>query len=358
MTPCRKILFYGSFTGGGTERITYNLASSLAENSQYDIYVMNTREVKPRFNLSPKVTYCYISNLGEHASILRTVARVRDFIKSQRFDVVVSIEALTGIILIPATFGLKCRTIVWEHANYYQTQGSRWIRWIRKLWLEKASAYIVLTLRDKKNFENNERTRCPIIQIYNPVKPCARKEYNMASTKIVSAGHLVPIKQFHLIPNIFAPLAQKYNAWTWHIYGEGPEREKIEKEIVKYNLQGRVILEGVTDNIDAVYDKSAIYVLTSRQEGLPTVLIEAQMHGLPAISFDIETGPDEIIEPDRTGYLVIDKDLSGMTDRIESLICDAERRKLFSENTANIHERFDYYQAIHNWQILIESMFQ
>lgn len=354
MIQTKKILFYGSFTGGGTERITYNLASALAEKKQHDIYVMNTRPKMPRFNLSPKVTYCCLGNeTRRHRSIIGTIFGVRRFIKNHDFDIVVSIEALPGIVLIPATFGLKCRTIVWEHANYYQTQGSRWTRIIRKIWLKIASRYVVLTKRDKNNFETHEHPRCPIVQIYNPVAITRSGAYNSASTQIMSAGHLVSIKQFHLIPQIFASIASKYPKWTWHIYGEGPERAHIEAEIAKYGLQNRVLLEGAFSEIDSIYARSSIYVLTSRQEGLPTVLIEAQMHGLPAVSFDIETGPDEIIIPDVTGFLIKPYDTESMSMKIEELIEGEQLRRDLSSETTRLFEKFSFQSSVEQWQQLI-----
>ena len=84
------------------------------------------------------------------------------------------------------------RNIVWEHANYYQTQGSRWTRLIRKIWLIYADQYIVLTQRDLKNFHNNERfIRCQLDYIYNPysVSP-VNYRYLLDNKRIVSVGHV------------------------------------------------------------------------------------------------------------------------------------------------------------------------
>lgn len=351
-----RILFYGSFTAGGTERITFNLASALAETSDYEIYVMNTRRREATFTLSPKVIYCYLHEEVGRVGKVKTILGLRRFIKHQKFDVVVSIEALTGIILIPATIGLQCKTIVWEHANYFQTQGSRWTRPIRKIWLWRAAAYVVLTKRDKINFETYEKPRCPIIQIYNPVKIKSNTEYDISSKRIMSAGHLLSIKQFHLIPQIFAPIASKYIDWTWHIYGEGPERARIEAEIGKYGLQSRVILEGATREIDAEYAKAAVYVLTSRMEGLPTVLIEAQMHHQPCVAFDIETGPDEIIADKFNGRLVPAYDCEIMAEAISSFIDNEATRRDYSKNSTTDIARFDSSNIANQWITLLKRI--
>lgn len=348
-----KICFLGSYSGGGTERITFNLASELAKLPNYDVCLLNTGSSNPRFDLSGKVSFKRLCELTSKQGLINRIKALRKYLQKEKFDIVVSIEALTGIILIPATIGLKCKVIVWEHANYFQSQGSRWTRLIRKIWLRRANAYVVLTKRDKKNFETYEKPRCPIIQIYNPVTIKQSSEYDALSKRIISAGHLLPIKQFHLIPQIFAPIAQKYPDWIWHIYGEGPERQHIESEIVKYGLEGRVILEGATDDIDSEYAKAALYVLTSRQEGLPTVLIEAQMHGLPAVSFDIETGPDEIIGHGKSGYLANAQDIEDIAEKIETLISDSSLRESFSKNAVKNYICYDLKSVINEWRNLL-----
>lgn len=348
-----KICFVGGYSGGGTERVTFNLASALAELPDYEVCVLSTGVSAPRFNLSKKVRFYRLRDFSLKTSLLNRIKCLRNHIRKEKFDIVISIEALTGILLLPATIGLKCKTIVWEHANYFQTQGSRWTRLVRRIWLRRAAAYVVLTKRDKRNFETFEKPRCPIIQIYNPISIKKHSGYDTSSKRIMSAGHLLPIKQFHLIPQIFAPIASKYPDWTWHIYGEGPERQHIETEIAKYKLEGKVILEGATEDIDTEYAKSAIYVLTSKQEGLPTVLIEAQMHGLPAVSFDIETGPDEIIEFGKTGFLIEDGDINGLTEKLYRIISNSTLRAMFSENALKISEKLSQSLILEQWQKLL-----
>lgn len=353
----KRILFYGRFTGGGTERITYNLASALADDGN-EVTVVNTADSPPRFALSATVRYVYLRDaIGRcRRSLPSLIMAVRRMIRRGRFDVVVSIEALTGIVLIPATLGLRCRTVAWDHANYFQTQGSRWMHAVRRLWMHVADAYVVLTRRDLRNFEAHERPRCRLVQIYNPVAVQGVEPYSAQRKRIISAGHLVPIKRFHLIPEIFAPVAARHPGWTWHIFGEGPERKAIEDEIARHGLVGRVVLEGASGCIDAEYSRSAIYVLTSRQEGLPTVLIEAQMHGLPAVSFDIETGPDEIIADGVNGYLVPDGDTAAMAALIERLIADVELRLRFSSQAQRDCGRFAVDRALGRWRELFDQI--
>lgn len=357
MAKKTKILFYGGFSGGGTERIVFLLASLIAEIPGYDIYVLNNGKHDKTFFLSNKVTYCYLSNsYCKNIPLYNQILGVRNFIKNFDIDIIISVEAMVGIVLIPATIGLKRKIIVWEHANYYQTQGSKWTKFIRKIWLNYASAYVVLTKRDKNFFENHENPKCPLIQIYNPINLPQKVNYDINAKTILSAGHLHSIKRFHLIPRIFAPIVKKYPEWKWIIFGEGPERANIENEIKKFGLSNNIFLPGVSKEIEKEYQKAALYVLTSSQEGLPTVLLEAKSFGIPSISFDIDTGPDEIIDNHLTGELIENNNISKMTLAIEDLISNPNKRLYYSRNSLNAIKKDTNRSIVIDWTKLFGSL--
>lgn len=70
----------------------------------------------------------------------------------------------------------------------------------------------------------------------------------------------------------------------------------------KYQLENQLILTGNVSNVSEYMQQASIYVMTSRSEGLPMVLLEAAQNGLPMVSFDIQTGPSEIIEDGKNGF--------------------------------------------------------
>lgn len=351
-----KVCFVGNFSGGGTERVTLQLVNELVKDITFEVTLVSTSSRRLTFPCNHNIAFHNLSI----QSLPRKIFELRKVLKELQPNIVVSIEALTGIYTIPATLGLNIRNVVWEHANYYQTQGSRWTRTVRRLWLRYfANDYVVLTKRDLNNFIAHEKIKCRLIQIYNPVKNFEKNSstYDYDSKIIVSAGHLVPIKRFNLIPRIFTPVSYKHPDWQWHIYGDGSQEifNALKREIANYNLQDHVILKGASKNMDEVYSKAALYVLTSRQEGLPTVLIEAMLHHLPCISFDIETGPDEIITNNVNGIIVPDNDLCSMSQAIEQLVGDDKIRSKFSDKTSDILQRLDYNTSVLQWVNLLKN---
>ena len=98
--------------------------------------------------------------------------------------------------------------------------------------------------------------------------------------------------------------SSEFKDWKLHIVGDGELKEKIENKIKDLNLTNSIILKPFTKDVESEYLSASIYAMTSHFEGLPMVLIEAQSYALPTISFDIATGPRDIIEDDKSGYLI------------------------------------------------------
>ncbi|MBQ8837140.1 MAG: glycosyltransferase family 4 protein [Clostridia bacterium] len=347
-----RICFIGHFTAGGTERATALVANGLCDNN--DIFLVNTCDRQPYFYLSEKVSFEFLTS----GNIINKNIGFFKFLKEQKIDVVITVEAMAGIFsLIPARL-TGCKHIVWEHANYFQTQGSRYIQKIRQLELKTADAYIVLTKRDLNNFKQNFKIKSRIDYIYNPIESVADVEYDMSSKTIVSVGHIRKIKNFTTIPDIAKIVFAKHPDWNWKIYGatEGEEYEKLKAKISDYGLEEKIIFCGRSNDMDSVYKSAAMYVMTSLQEGLPMVLLEAKARKLPLVSFDIETGPDEIIRDSVNGFLVPPYDIEVMAEKINELIENDSLKKEFSDNSVLDIEHFDENSVTQKWESVLKSV--
>lgn len=344
-----RICFLGSFTAGGTESACFELANILSE--EYKVFILNTGSKNATFYLKDHIQF---RNL-QSSSIWKKNIEVYHYLKDNRIDVLVTLEALTGIISVfPAKFA-RCKHIIWEHANYYQSQGSRWMQKIRQVELCSADAYVVLTERDKNNFIKHFRIKAKLEQIYNIVKLQDNHMYNLDSKLIISVGHIRKIKNFIVIPDIGKIVFDKHPDWCWKVYGtnSGEEYEKIRKKIIDFGLGKNIVFCGRYDDMDLVYREAAMYVMTSLQEGLPMVLLEAKSNKLPLVSFDIETGPDEIIRNGVNGFLIQPYDTEEMAEKIITLIENEELRKNFSDKSYLDQEKFSNDRIVEQWNKLI-----
>ncbi len=140
------------------------------------------------------------------------------------------------------------------------------------------------------------------------------------------------------------------------IYGNGTEKEKLQEKINNLGLEKSFLLKGVTENIKEKYLASSIYVMSSRYEGMPMVLLEAMAHGLPIVSFECPCGPKDIIKDNEDGYLVSFGNVEQMAKKIEELIINKEKRKFFGKNARKNVERFSQDKIMEKWKKLFEKM--
>ena len=130
---------------------------------------------------------------------------------------------------------------------------------------------------------------------------------------ILACGRLIELKQFPVLIQAFARLSEQ-RRYRLILLGEGPQRKPLEELVRKLNLRQKVSLPGWTDNPSAFMSRASLFVLSSRNEGLPTVLIEALACGCPCVSTDCPAGPSEILQDGEIGPLVTVGDHTALAD--------------------------------------------
>lgn len=153
-----------------------------------------------------------------------------------------------------------------------------------------------------------------IVVVYNPI--VTPELLNLASRRldvdrigahpngyIVAAGRLVDQKDFITLVRAFVVVRRKIDV-NLVILGEGPSRPEIEAEVRRLGLELSVRLPGFIDNPFPVFRDASLFVLSSKFEGLPGVLLQAMVLGIPVVSTDCPYGPSEILEGGKWGRLV------------------------------------------------------
>ncbi len=140
-------------------------------------------------------------------------------------------------------------------------------------------------------------------------------------TNIDEKGFLRLIDIWKLIQD-----GNEFSDWKLHIVGDGELKDQIKTKIDNLNLTNSIVLKPFTTEVEKEYLSSSIYAMTSHFEGFGMVLIEAQSYALPTISFDIATGPSDIIEDGKSGYLIEDNNLNEYTNKLKALMKDESLR--------------------------------
>jgi glycosyltransferase involved in cell wall biosynthesis len=260
------------------------------------------------------------------------------------------------VLSLPVSRFLKTKVISWGHFSYYFEQSSLYRKWILKYSVRCADYMVTINEENKKCYQQFLGRTKRIQTIYNPVEEVACNTIDSKEKWLISVGRLVPIKGIDYLAKVAVSVLRKNKDWKWLVIGDGEERTRLEKVISKYHLQDQLILKGRVDNVGEYLQKAQIFVLTSRSEGLPMCLLEAKMCGLPSVSFDIQTGPREIIKDGVNGYLVKPYDCVEMVNKISTLIQSEELRKDFAKNTKQDLEKFQMKQIIERWNGVLENL--
>ena len=151
----------------------------------------------------------------------------------------------------------------------------------------------------------------------------------------------------------------KFPDWKLKIVGGGEiGMEMIKIKINQYNLSQQVILTGFRTDVDKIMQNSEIYMLPSRYEGLPMVLIEAMSQNMVCVSYDCISGPSEIIKHNYNGVLVKDQDQIDMVKQLTRVMEDEGLRQNLRKNIEGSLNKFSIDEVSQVWERLFEKMTQ
>lgn len=164
---------------------------------------------------------------------------------------------------------------------------------------------------------------------------------------VMTVGRLHSHKGFDLLIEAFKRIDNKgYHLW---IVGSGDEKEVLEHQIQALSLQTNVTLLGEQENPFNLLAQADFYVMSSRLEGWPLVLMEAMSVGLPVISFDCPNGPDEIIENNKSGILVSCGDVAALSEKMDLLAKNSALRDSLGWGALSRIEDFDVKKVAKQW---------
>lgn len=122
-------------------------------------------------------------------------------------------------------------------------------------------------------------------------------------TTLLSVGRMTEQKKYIRFLDVLARLRDEGYGFTWHVLGEGAQRQQIEEKIRTLRLEDCVVLHGVTDNPYKYMKNCDLFVLPSGWEGFPTVTVEAKILGCPVLATDV-AGVREQMCHGKTGWIV------------------------------------------------------
>ena len=344
----------------GGLKVAVNLANELQE--KYEVHlvsVFSTEDVF--FELNNNVYYQSLSKekLSMSRDFLKAVKLLRSYIVENDISILFGIGITMNAVGVASTFGLKTKFISCDHTNSISDNRTLVQKIQRYIGAFSSSKIITLTEKDRNNYLLKYKISLDKIDyIHNWLEYTdVRRDYLLDSKKLITVGRFCYEKGYDYLLKVAKDVLEKYPDWEWDIYGTGDE--KIKHELMQFNSgkeQGKINLMGNVKGIENIYPGHGIYIMTSRSEGLPLVLLEAKIFGLPIVSFDCPTGPSEIVLDDVNGYLVNDFDIEEMSNKIIELIKNEKLREDFSKNSMKDTDKFNKDKILKQWIDLIEEL--
>ncbi len=365
------LIFIHSLSSGGAERVTTNLANYWAAKGWSITVVTLAPQSLDFYELHPAVIRIALNQTGDSAhslvgawNNLHRAWALRRVLRAVRPDIALSMMSTANVLLALAAWGLPVCAIGSEHIHPPQIPlGCVWER-LRRYAYGHLAAVTALTIESAAWLKAHTRVRrVPVIANAAPWPlPVQSPRLEPASVgiagrqRLLAVGRLSLQKGFDRLIAAFAPLAGRYPHWELVILGEGPLRPALQAQVDAANLAQRVFLPGRAGNIGQWYESAALYVMSSRFEGFPNTLAEALAYGLPAVSFDCDTGPRDIIRHEVGGLLVAAGDVAGLTAALERLMGDAALRQRFAERAVEARERFSMERIAGLWEALFAEL--
>lgn len=347
--------------GGGAERVAVNLANGFA-NYGHQVWIITDIYQKASYPVDEKVKVLPLCrNTNSKIRWLNSVAKIRDYAKEFHPDVIIGFMHLCSIISRLAVVGMHIPVVMTIH---HALASSFKFRHTYTYWLDRNmprfySATTVLTIHDLNQITS---ARSKVFVMPNPLTfPIC--ENIIGKEKVVLAAGRVSdwkIKGFDILIDAWAKVAPKYSEWTLNIAGAGAKEdfEVLKEEVQRQKIQNKIHFLGYRTDMLSLYRSASIFVLSSRTEGLPMVLIEAMSQGCAPVACENLGRTREIIQDDTQGLLFKTGDANSLAESLSEMIENAYYRHSVQMNVCDRAKYYDIINIVEHWNSLLRHVIE
>jgi glycosyltransferase involved in cell wall biosynthesis len=365
-----KIIYciHSTCNSGGMERVLSNKVNYLSSLPNYEIYIITTgQRGRPHFyDINPSVkcidldinySETVISNpikriYKSFGKYLNHKNKLKEILFKLKADIVISMFTNDVNFLYKIKDGSK-KVLEIHFSREFRLLANRkglsrlldvYMTNVNDRLVTKYDRFIVLTEQDKQSWKNHKNTSV----IYNSVTNSDNTVSLLANKNVLAIGRVSYQKNLELLIDLWSEISVNHLDWSLTIVGTGDSKELNDK-ITMMKLDHVINLVPSTNAINDYYINSSLYVMTSRYEGLPMVLLEAQNFGLPIVAFDCNCGPREIINDGIDGFLINNNENETFTEKCSYLMKNEDVRIMFGKHSKNNSVKFSEGEIMKQW---------
>lgn len=348
---------------GGVARVLSVKANYFTEYFGYEVHILSQNEENdlPFYTFNLKISFHNMILKGNMFSFFNSFKKqVNQEIDKINPDIVLVADNGLKAFLIPYIIKTKIPIVLESHGSKFIEEQS-----VRSNFLSKSIQNLKYQFKDfsARKFTNvvalsNENLK--EWNINNSViipNPCWIKTdtiSNLKKKRIITVARNSYEKGLDRLLLIWKEIGQKYPDWTLDVYTD--DIHSLKKTAIDLEIKTQINYLNFIKNIEDKYLESSIYLMTSRFEGFPMVLLEAMASGLPCIAYDCPSGPRSIILNAENGFLIPDANMEMFVEKLSFLIENEELRLKLGIHAKETSEIYNINEVMKQWKFFLENL--
>ena len=361
---------------GGIESATINTANSLCDD--YDIEIMSFYKLSKtqanKLNDKIKVKYLYDDGPNKEEfldvfhnhkifSILKEGIKSVSILTKKKIRVINYIKNCDSKYIVSTRYDFSALLSKYGNDNsvkiaqehHYHNNNKRYINILKNKYynIDFLFALTKTLEKDYKKFLiKNKHTK--VVLVPNMLYYIPSKQSKLDKKNIITISRLDYGKRNDDIIKAFSKI--KENDWKLYIIGDGKEFNNLNKLINDLNMNDRIILTGYKnkEEIEKYMLKSSLFLMASETEGLPMVLLEAMSYGIPCIAYEVASGVNDIIDNNKNGYIIKNRNEEEYIEKIEKVINDSKLRNELGIEAKNKANEFSKEKIVNIWEKILK----
>lgn len=349
----KNIIFITNYFGNGGAATVMKIIAEEFLKKNYTITIISFSHDKNIYNIDSSIEYINLSSKYKNKLLknIERIIKIRKILKKKKNSTIISFEYFVNMQVIIANFFLKNKLIISERNDPNNVGHNK--KNIRNFLYQYTDYLVCQTPDAKKYFPQNIQKKTVVIP--NPIKSDLPKAHNgIRQKKIVNFCRIEKQKNLFMLVDAFKMITDKFNDYKLYIYGDGSEKENLQKYISQKELNDKIIIQEFCQNIHHEIKDFMMFVSSSNYEGISNSMIESMAIGLPTICTDCPCGgASMMIKDHENGILTPVGDTEALFNAMNEVI---ENEKLFnklSKNGQKIKERLDSKKICDEWKKLI-----
>jgi glycosyltransferase involved in cell wall biosynthesis len=357
-----KIAFIAyNLDSGGLAKVIENLFLLFKEVKLVDVELLLLDDVNKQALDGRVITF------GEYANInspfykkINKYIQFNKYIKKGKFDFIIDlryrINPITELLILKLIY-TKTKIIYNVHSSKLDTYLPK-NKFLTNYLYGKAHKIVCVAKANEKLVVENYQLK-NTATIYNPIdfkEIEIKKEepINFNFEYILAVGRFVELKQFDKLIRSYANSILPQKQIKLVLVGDGEELQYCKELALSLSIEDNVVFVGFSNNPYKYMQNAKFLVLSSKYEGFGLVLAETLACETPVISFDLVSGPNEIIEHEHNGLLVENQNFEKLTEAINLLLLDEKLYAYCKSNAFESVQKFSFEEIKKEWLNLMQ----